>query len=438
VKFKYFRWLVVFLIVLATIVSFIDRQAIAVLWPFIATDLYPDKTAEELKNIYAMISVCFISALTFGYLVSGKVFDWIGTRLGFAVLIVISSFAMFAHAFAKGVVSLVIARVMIGVAGAGRLPGVVKSNAEWFPTKDRALGISVVNIGDSISGMIAIPVVASLAFYFSWQTVFILLGLTGLLWLIPWLILVKASPKNHPWVSAEERDYILTGEQKLKKADPADDQANTLTIREVLCRKQSWGIIIAYAALEPISFLCITWLPIYLVEAHGMDLIELAAYGWIPSVGALLGALTSGVFARILMSIGWSLTKVRKLIITLGCLITLLSLLVMISFAQPLIIAIGLFGLSLALCNIQVLPADFFDAKVLGRFTGIILFLAASVSSVLTILVPWFSQGGDYTKVIVLISILVFIALASFWLLCPKIESLESKRESSLKEAGPI
>ena len=104
-KMSGLRWWVIALVALATVINYIDRQSLNVLWPAIAADLYPDKTADEHKQIYAFISVIFVFSYAFGQAIFGKVFDKIGTRLGFAVSITVWSIATALHALAKGVAS---------------------------------------------------------------------------------------------------------------------------------------------------------------------------------------------------------------------------------------------------------------------------------------------------------------------------------------------
>ena len=138
-QLKGLRWWVIGLISLAAVINYIDRQALGVLWPDIAQDLYPDKTADERKEIYGWISVIFIFSYAFGQAIFGKIFDWIGTRLGFALSIGVWSIATALHAFAQGLVSFSIFRALLGVAEAGNWPGAAKGNAEWFPTKELSL-----------------------------------------------------------------------------------------------------------------------------------------------------------------------------------------------------------------------------------------------------------------------------------------------------------
>ena len=104
-QIKGLRWWVVSLIALATVINYIDRQTLTVLWPFMGSDIYPDKTEDELKTVLGTISVVFLFSYAFGQAIFGKIFDWIGTRLGFVLSIGVWSIATALHAFAQGILT---------------------------------------------------------------------------------------------------------------------------------------------------------------------------------------------------------------------------------------------------------------------------------------------------------------------------------------------
>lgn len=429
-KLKGLRWWVIALIAIATIINYIDRQSLSVLWPEIAVDLYPENTDDERKEIYAIISVIFVFSYAFGQAIFGRIFDWIGTRLGFVLSIGVWSIATALHAVARGLLSFGIFRAILGVAEAGNWPGATKGNAEWFPTKERALAQGIFNSGAAIGGIISIPLIAFLTVIFSWKMIFVLVGLTGLLWLIPWLILVKAPPKSHPWITDEEREYILKGQQNQDVDKDGDfDEGYNPPTNEMLSRKQSWGVIIASAAIDPIWWLFVFWIPIYLSEVYSMDVKTIGIYGWVPYVGAMLGAWFGGLLAQNRIKAGWTVDRTRKLVITLGCIIMLPTLLAMSNPGGPitavLLMAVILFGFQTAIGNVQTLPSDFFGGKSVGTLAGYAGMGAKLTAAGLTYLVPWLTMGGNYTPAFIIGAALGVVALASIWILCPKIEPLK-------------
>jgi ACS family hexuronate transporter-like MFS transporter len=430
-KIKNLRWWVIILIALATVINYIDRQSLSVLWPEIVQDLFPDKSGFERKQIYANISVIFVFSYAFGQAIFGKIFDWVGTRMGFVLAISVWSLATAAHAIAQGVLGLSIVRSILGVAEAGNWPGAAKSNAEWFPTKERALAQGIFNSGAAIGGIVSIPMIAFMTIFFSWQMVFIIVGLIGLLWLIPWVILVKAPPKSHPWLTDEEREYILTGQKTTESAEDNEEEEYIPTTAGILSHKQSWGVIISSAAIDPIWWLFVFWIPIYLNEVYGMDVKSIGIYGWVPYVGAMLGAWFGGLLAQNRMNAGWNVNKTRKFTISLGCLIMLPALLAMANPGAPviavLIMAVILFGFQTAIGNVQTLPADLFSGKTVGTLAGF-SGMAAKLGAVgLTSLVPWLTADGNYSPAFVVGAALAIIAMLSIWILIPTVERVKPR-----------
>ena len=427
------RWWVVGLVALATVINYIDRQAITVLWPAqMAPDMFPDMDADGHKAILGTISAVFIFAYAFGQAIFGKIFDWVGTRIGFALSIGIWSIATALHAFAKGVLSLSIFRVLLGVAEAGNWPGAAKANAEWFPTKERAFAQGIFNSGAAIGGIIAIPLIGYLSIFMDWKLVFILIGVLGLLWLIPWLVLVKSPPKTHPWLSEDERQYILSGQiNEDVDGDGTHDGGYNPNTGELLSRKQSWGVIIASAAIDPIWWLFIVWIPTYLFEVHGYNVKDLVGSGWIPFVGAMVGAWFGGLLAQNRLTSGWSVDKTRKFVIILGCLIMLPSLLAMSVASTPVmaltLMFIILFGFQTAIGNVQTLPSDFYGGRTVGTLAGFAGMAAKLTAFALTLLVPVMTKGANYSSVFILGAILALTAIASVLFLCGKIEPLKPR-----------
>ncbi len=430
-KLKGLRWWVIGLIALATIINYIDRNTFSMLWPDIADELYPDKTSDERKEIYSYISIIFVFSYAFGQAIFGKIFDWIGTRLGFALSIGVWSIATALHALANSFGLFALFRSILGIAEAGNWPGAAKANAEWFPTSERAFAQGLFNSGAAIGGIISLPLIGLLTVFFSWQYIFIIVGLVGLLWLIPWFILVKSPPKEHPWLTESERLYILNGQRTTSEsADEVSNEYNPNT-KELLSHKESWGVILASAALDPIWWLFVFWIPIYLNEVYGMDVKSIGLYGWVPYVGAMLGAWFGGLLAQNRLSKGWDVNKTRKMVITLGCLIMLPALLAMANPGGPttavLIMAVILFGFQTAIGNIQTIPSDIYSGKTVGTLSGFSGMAAKLGAAGLTYLVPWLTSGGNYTPAFVIGAALAVITMLSVWLLIPKIKTLSRK-----------
>ena len=421
-KFKGLRWLIVSLVALATIINYIDRGALAVLWPEISADLGLTKTD------YAIIINVFTFAYAFGQSLFGKIFDWIGTRIGFVLAIGVWSLATILHALATSLLSFSIFRGLLGVSEAGNWPGATKANAEWFPINERALAQGIFNSGAAIGGIVSAPIVGLLFVFFgSWQATFIAIGVLGLLWLVPWLIVYKTGPESHPWLDEAERDYILTG-QRNKETDEVAEYAPSS--REILSRKESWGVILASFFLDPIWWLFVGWLPLYLNETYGFGVTEIAKYAAVPYIGAMFGAWFGGLLAQNRIRAGWSVNTTRKFVIGLGGLIMLVSLLMTIKAASPLVavllMAAILFGFQTAVGNIQTLPSDFFSGKSVGSLAGFAGTAAKLAVVLLNFLIPVITVNS-YAPAFAVGAGLAIMTVLSVWVLCGHIQPLRPR-----------
>ena len=425
-KFKGLRWFIVSLVALATIINYIDRGALAVLWPEISVDLGLTKTD------YAIIINVFTFAYAFGQTLFGKIFDWIGTRLGFVLAIGVWSLATILHAFARSLLTFSLFRGLLGVSEAGNWPGATKANAEWFPIKERALAQGIFNSGAAIGGIVSAPIVGLLFFWFgSWQATFIVIGVLGLLWLVPWLVVYKSGPASHPWLGEEERQYILTGQRNVE-VDHAADYAPTS--REILSRKESWGVILASFFLDPIWWLFVGWLPLYLNETYGFGVAEIAKYAAVPYIGAMFGAWFGGLLAQNRLKAGWTANKTRKFVISLGGLIMLVCLLLTIKASTPLtavlLMAAILFGFQTAVGNIQTLPSDFYSGESVGSLAGFAGTAAKLAVVLLNFLIPVITVKS-YAPAFAVGAGLAIMTVLSVFILCPRIQPLSPRPAES-------
>lgn len=416
------RYLIVGLVALATIINYIDRGALAVLWPAISGELKLDKSE------YAIIINVFTFAYAFGQTLFGKVFDWIGTRLGFVLSIFVWSAATMLHAAATGMASFALFRGILGTAEAGNWPGATKANAEWFPIDERALAQGVFNSGAAIGGIISAPLVGLMyAWFGSWEATFLAIGALGFLWLLPWIIVYKGGPDAHPWISAEERQYILSGQRSESVNEPAEYAPGA---GEILTRKQSWGVILSQMFIDPIWWLFVGWLPLYLNETYGFGVEKIASYAAVPYIGAMFGAWFGGLLARNRIAAGWSVNKTRKAVIGLGGAIMLGSLLATTRASSPLVavslMAVILFGFQTAIGNLQTLPSDFYSGKSVGTLAGYAGTAAKLAVVALNFLIPVITVTS-YAPAFMVGAGLAIATVSSVLILCPKIEPLQPR-----------
>src|SRR6266545_2605071 len=202
-KVPHLRWIVIGLIFLATVINYIDRQTMAVLKGSISADI--GLTNEQ----YAAVQNTFLVFYGISQMVSGRLYDAVGTRLGFVYSIVVWSLAAMLHASARSAAAFRVWRAVLGFGEAGNWPGAVKAVTEWFPVKERALGVGIFNAGASLGGAIAAPIIAFLAIQYGWRATFVATGILGLLWVALWLAIYRA-PDRHAWLTDAERDHIVS------------------------------------------------------------------------------------------------------------------------------------------------------------------------------------------------------------------------------------
>ncbi|GAA0729833.1 MFS transporter [Aquimarina litoralis] len=432
-KVQGLRWWVIGLIALAAVINYIDRQAFSVLWETeggIADELYPDLDQEGRKKVYGDIGFYFIIAYALGQALFGRIFDKVGTRLGFAISIGFWSLATGLHAIVRGFLGFTLVRMLLGLSEAGNWPGAAKGNAEWFPTNERAVAQGIFNFGASFGALISIPLIGLLAQQLHWQFVFLIIAILGFVWLIPWFVYVKTSPKKHPWITNKEKKLIIDG-QKNESNSSEGTEEKSLSYGKLLKNKQSWGVIIASAAIDPIWWIFVIWIPNYLVNVFEMDIAGITKLGWVPFLGAMIGAWFGGLIAKSFFAKGWSTNKVRKTTIAIGCAIMLPALLSLSNPGSPLIavliMAVILFGFQTAIGNIQTLPSDLYNGKSVGTLSGLAGMSAKFAAAVLTWYIGNKLPIDKYSFVFLIGAALVAIVVFSVWVLIPKVEPVKVK-----------
>jgi len=423
VKLKGLRWFILALVATATVINYIDRNALAIMWPGISEELGMD------KNDYALILSFFMVGYAFGQSLFGKIFDMIGTRFGFLLSISIWSIAIALHAAVKTATSFAFVRFGLAVGEAGNWPGATKANAEWFPISQRALAQGIFNSGASVGAVVSAPIIALMYLAWGWKATFLAIAGLGIIWIVPWMILYKSGPKTHPWLTDEERQLILGGQQA-RNDDGTEADMCAPSWMEMLRYRQSWSVILSRFFLDPVWWLFVSWLPIYLADQFGFDVKQIGMFAWVPYVGAAFGAVFGGWLAGWLMRKGWSVNKARKFTITLGGVIMLPALLATAVAATPLIavllIAVILFGFQIAIGNIQTLPSDFFAGKSVGSLAGV-SGTAAVLGVLITIWLVPVITAESYVPFFVMGAILVPLAILSIWILGGRIGPVAEK-----------
>ncbi|WP_268223972.1 MFS transporter [Sinomicrobium oceani] len=423
-KIKGLRWWIIGLIGLATIINYIDRSALSIMWPAMGKELGMD------DSDYALVLNLFMIAYAVGQSVSGKMFDKIGTRMGYVIVIAVWSLSSLFHFAVRGLYSLGLVRVLLGISEAGNWPGAVKSNAEWFPVKERAVAQGIFNAGASLGSVIAPPLIALLYVGFGWKVTFVLIGLMGLLWIVPWLIIYKKLPGAHPWITEEERAHIREGISETPGNTSANEEV--LSLRQLLSHRASWSVIVSRFFLEPIWWLFVGWMPIYLQNTYGFDVKQIGLFAWVPYVGAALGSIAGGWYAGRLITRKNSVDIGRKRTINIAGIIMFSGLLATIFLADtPVkfvgIVALVLFGFQFGISNIQTLPSDLFGGKSVGTLAGF-----GGMSGVLSVIIMNFLipviTRESYIPAFIIIAVFVPLGILAVHVFCKKIKPVTIRK----------
>ncbi|MDE6827471.1 MAG: MFS transporter, partial [Alistipes sp.] len=260
-----------------------------------------EEQQRQSKSLLAVITMFFMVAYGVSQLVSGRIYDKVGTRRGFTLSALLWGGADALASLSTGLKSLISFRVLLGLGEAGPWPGTTKSNAEWFPQKERAFAQGIFGAAASVGSVIAPVLIPMLFLAFGWRTTFLVVGSLGILWVVPWLLINKKGPKDHPWVTDREREYILSGQPECRVSC---DTAKTWG--QLLSERKNYAVILGRFFLDPIWWMFVTWLPIYLIEVFGLDIKQIAMSAWVPYVGAAIGSVAGGWFSGMLIDRGKS------------------------------------------------------------------------------------------------------------------------------------
>jgi MFS transporter, ACS family, hexuronate transporter len=296
-----YRWTICALVFFATTVNYLDRQVISLLKSVLSEDLNWD------DGDYANIEIAFKLFYSFGMLIAGSIIDKLGTKKGYAAATGLWSLAAVGHAFASSTVGFMVARAFLGVTEAGNFPAAIKSTAEWFPKKERALATGIFNSGTNIGAIVAPLTVPVIAVYWGWQWAFILTGLIGFIWLVLWQM-YYTSPQDSKKLSKAEYDYI--------HSDKEDEEAEKVTEKvawiKLLGYKQTWAFALGKFLTDPIWWFYLFWLPDFLQSQYKLTLMEMTIPVAVVYMISTIGSVGGGYLPMAFINRNWPAFKARK------------------------------------------------------------------------------------------------------------------------------
>ncbi len=353
------RWRIAILISAAIAISYLDRQTLPVAVKAISRDI--SLTNEQFSTLQS----AFLFAYAFMYAGGGKLVDLLGTRLALTVIMLFWSFACASHALATGFLMLAISRFLLGMGEGGGFPAATRAVAEWFPSKERATAMGIVNAGTAVGAVIAPPLIAVVLGFANWRWIFVLTGALGLLWLAWWR-----------W------SYFPPTEISDRRADPSanealgTDCATRLPWTHLLQIRETWGLVTAKFLSDAAWFFYLFWLPKYLYDTRGFDIKSVGMFAWMPHAAAGVGCLLGGSSSSYLVRRQFSLGLARKL--ALGVSAAVMPIVILVPYVGVswtiAIFCLAYFGQQSWSTLVMVLPADLFPPNVVGSIAGLVGF----------------------------------------------------------------
>lgn len=396
-------WRIALLVSIAIAISYLDRQTLPIAIGEIQREIPISNTVK------AFLDSAFL--LTYGlmYVGGGRLMDVLGTRRGFLIIMIFWSLACASHGFAGGVVALALSRLLLGAGEGGGFPAATRVVAEWFPVKDRAMAMGLINAGTGVGGVIAPPLIAAIILNVhwlgasSWRWVFFITGAFGLVWAAGWM-----------WLSRGAAGSAA-----------AETAVRPVPMRDLLRFRETWGVVGAKFLSDAAWYFYMFWLPKYLLDARGFNIKAVGSVAWIPFAAAALGCLVGGGLSSWLLHRGFSVNAARK--IALGASAALMPCVMLVPHVPvPWVIflfSVAFFGQQSWSTLVMTLPTDLFPKNALGTVAGFVGLGGALGGVVLGQLAgALLDRGFSYTPVLVIAGSL---HVAAFFLILATVRSLQ-------------
>ena len=370
-KIGRYRWTICSLVFFATTINYLDRQVISLLKSIL------EREFSWTEVDYANIVIAFQLSYAIGMLGVGRLIDKIGTKLGYALSLIVWSLAAVAHAFVKSTTGFMVARSVLGVSEAGNFPAAIKTVAEWFPKRERAFATGIFNSGTNIGAIVAPLTVPWIAEQpgLGWEGAFLITGLIGFIWLIFWFWLYEI-PSKQKRLSRAEFEYIHSDVDEQSAARQALGPDHKISWVELLGFRQTWAFVIGKFLTDPVWWFYLFWLPAFLKAEYQLEGTAMAIPVALVYTMAGVGSIAGGYLPMALIKRGWPVFRARKtsMLIYACCVVPVV-------FAQYLgsinmWLAVLMIGIATSAhqawsANIFTTVSDMFPKRTVASVTGI-------------------------------------------------------------------
>jgi ACS family hexuronate transporter-like MFS transporter len=416
---RHLRWYICGLLFFATTVNYIDRQVLGILKPVLRDELGWD------EQQYGDIVFAFQLAYAIMLPLTGRIIDWLGTRISYMLAVVVWSIAAMAHALANTAAQFSVARFALGFGEAANFPAAIKAVADWFPPRERALATGIFNSGSNVGAIIAPLLVPWIAVQWGWREAFIITGALGFAWVVLWMWLFR-QPREHEHVSDGELAIIESGREHEEHAEP-------ISYRAVLRKRQAWAFLTGKFLTDPIWWFYLYWLPGFLYDNYRLDLTQLGPPLIAIYVAADVGSIGGGWISSAMLARGFSVNRSRKLAMLI-CAVAVTAVTFVQNTGGNLWLAVTLISIAAAAhqgwsANIFTVASDLFPRSWVGSVVGL-GGMAGAVGGMLfaPAVGRWLKwSDGMYGPVFVLCGSIYLVALLIVHVLVPNLDKARVK-----------
>lgn len=366
-KMSSYRWTVCALVFFATTINYLDRQVIS-----LVVDDYLNPEFHWTESDYSNITVAFQFFYAIAMFFAGRLIDRLGTKIGYALSLVLWSVAAMGHALIRTTNGFIVARAALGVTESGNFPSAIKAVAEWFPKKERALATGIFNAGTNVGAIIAPLTVPLIASAWGWRMAFFITGAIGLVWLIFWFIFYEV-PRKHKKISREEFDHIHSDQDKENISASPSKQAGW---GQILQFRQTWAFVLGKFLTDGVWWFYLFWLPKFLKAGYGLTKEQLSLPIALVYIIAAFGSVIGGWIPLQFVKAGWTVFRARKTSMFLYACCALPVLAALTAGTFNMWYAILIIGFAAAAhqawsANIFTTVSDMFPKEAVGAVTGV-------------------------------------------------------------------
>lgn len=396
------RWLVVFLVFLATGLSFLDRQVLSIAILKIQEDFHISDTQ------YGWVNTSFLLSYAIMFTVGGWFIDRVGGKKGLAWSVGIWSIANTLHGFMTNFPQLLAYRFLLGVGEGGAFPGAAKTVYTWFSEKERGLANGIAIGGAAIGAVVAPPLTIWLTNAYGWRSGFVVPGIVGMVWVVLWLII--------PWKQVN-----------VPKGDARSGESKVL-IRQLLRIRQTWVFILMRFLLDPVMYFMMFWIPKYLGEIRGVSYERIGELFWVPFLALGISNIIGGWFSDKLSVRTRSISRARKIVMGVAAALTML--LPLTEWVSSVELAVGfmtlyMFAHGLWITNYITAISDVFGSWATSTVVGLSGTAGAISGLLLNPLIGKIIENFSYAPLWIACGVLYPMAFLGFIVLIPKLSPVK-------------